>query len=183
MKKTHLYTLAALLLAAFSFMAFEKALSASEQQQADIEEMVVENVNEFIAEKEAECKELALQAAMMEADSIFAADKSVASKTRKATKPKPRPKPTTTTSTTTTTTTSTTTYTPPPAPTKPTKPTLGKGSANTNTTTTVPKPTLGKGDANTNTTTNTTINTTKPAGTGVPGKPRLGKGKARGGGK
>ena len=174
MKKTHLYTLAVVLFAAFTFMAFEKALSPREQQDADIEEMVVEQVNEFITEKEAECREMALQVAMMEADSIFAADKSVASKTRKTTKPKPRPKPKPKPAPTTTTTTTTTTYTPPPpAPTPKPKPTLGKGGASSSTTT-APKPTLGKGGASTS--------TTKPAGTTTNApKPKLGKGKARGG--
>lgn len=189
MKKSILYTIAALTIAVFTFTAFEDGMTAQEKQQADIDNMVAERVAEFKAEKDAECEENALQIAMVQADSISTA-KSTASKTRKKKKSsKPKPPSSTTTTSTYSTPTTTTTYTPPPTTTTTTttytpgdKPKVGKGSSAPGGTIAKPKPNIGKGKS-TPTTTTTTNSSGGTITVPVPKvkKPLLGKGKGKGG--
>jgi len=172
MKKSFLYTIAALTIVVFTFTAFDDSMTAQEKQQVEIDLLVSERVAEFKAEKDAECQENALQIAMVQADSVATAMKATATKTRKKKSTKPKAPTTTTTTTTYTPPTTTTTYTPPPTTTTttttiPTKPPIGKGSG-----TPATKPPIGKGGT---TTGDGTIKTP------VIKKPMLGKGKGKGG--
>jgi len=178
MKNTFLIITLLGVFATLGLMSFEKDSAQSQQQY--IKDMVAENAAIFRAEKEAECQELALQQAVLEADKLLLTVETAAPKTRKpqgtkpaSPKPKPTPAPTTTTTYTTPTDTytppSTTTYTPPTTTYTPPPPT-------TTTITTPSKPSLGKGKAAPTTT--TTTPTTSDTST-TPQKPRLGKGKKR----
>jgi len=206
MKNTFLLTALVTFMAVLAFMSFkeEKVTLASQKQLID--DLVAENVDIFRADKEAECRERALQLAMLEADKEIITAKTATPKPRgvqstaisKPTSPKPTPPPTTTytpppppTTTTTDTYTPppTTTYTPPPTttytppPTTTTTTTIPATTTTTTTTTitTPTKPKLGKGRATTAPTTGTGTTTGTTDGTGTTRKkPRLGKGK-RGG--
>lgn len=205
MKNTFLLTALVTFMAVLAFMSFkeEKVTLASQKQLID--DLVAENVDIFRADKEAECRERALQLAMLEADKEIITAKTATPKPRgtqstaitKPTSPKPTPPPpvpppapTTTTTTTSGTYTppTTTTYTPPPPPpptyippTTTTTTTVPTTTTTTTTITTPTKPKLGKGRATTTPTTGTGTTTGTTDGTGTTRKkPRLGKGK-RGG--
>jgi len=196
MKNTLLFVTLLGMMATLGLMSFEK--DSAESQKQYIEDMVAENADIFRAEKEAECQELALQQAILEADEVMLTAKTAAPKPRKpqttkpaSPRPKPTPKPTTTTTYTTPSDTytppSTTTYTPPATTTytPPTTTTTTVTTPATTTTITTPtvtqpsRPSLGKGEAAPDKTTTTTTTTSGTTTTTAPKKPRLGKGKKR----
>jgi len=194
MKNTFFLTALVTFMAVLAFMSFQEEKTTPASQKQLIDDLVAENVDIFRADKQAECRERALQLAMLEADKEIITAKTAIPKPRgtqsttisKPTSPKPTPPPTYTPPPTTTTTITPDTYTPPPTttytppPTTTTTTTVPTTTTTTTTTTitTPTKPKLGKGRATTAPTTGTSGTTDGTTTTRK--KPRLGKGK-RGG--